>query len=45
MATWVFFPHLTGLKKDFDRWDSLVDGIGPNVIPGTNIDTSPAEPE
>jgi len=22
-----------------------VDGIGPNVIPGTNIDLSPAEPK
>lgn len=45
MANWFSFPHPIGLKKDFDQWDSLVDGIGPNVIPGTNIDTSPAESE
>ncbi|XP_068039385.1 platelet-activating factor acetylhydrolase isoform X1 [Anomalospiza imberbis] len=44
-ASLAFLQKHLSLKKDFDRWDSLVDGIGANVIPGTNIDTSPAEPE
>uniref|UniRef100_A0A8C3JHY4 Platelet-activating factor acetylhydrolase n=1 Tax=Calidris pygmaea TaxID=425635 RepID=A0A8C3JHY4_9CHAR len=44
-ASLAFLQKHLNLKKDFDKWDSLVDGIGPNVIPGTNIDLSPAEPE
>ncbi|XP_017668537.1 PREDICTED: platelet-activating factor acetylhydrolase isoform X1 [Lepidothrix coronata] len=44
-ASLAFLQKHLSLKKDFDKWDSLVDGIGPNVIPGSNIDISPAEPE
>ncbi|XP_054051348.1 platelet-activating factor acetylhydrolase isoform X1 [Rissa tridactyla] len=44
-ASLAFLQKHLSLKKDFDKWDSLVDGIGANVIPGTNIDLSPAEPE
>ncbi|NXV78834.1 PAFA acetylhydrolase, partial [Atlantisia rogersi] len=42
-ASLAFLQKHLSLKKDFDKWDSLVDGIGPNVIPGTNIDLSQAE--
>nr|XP_036869646.1 uncharacterized protein LOC118971616 [Manis javanica] len=31
--------HFTELQKDFDRWDSLIEGEDDNLIPGTNIDT------
>ncbi|KAM6207880.1 platelet-activating factor acetylhydrolase isoform 1-T1 [Sarcoramphus papa] len=44
-ASLAFLQKHLSLKKDFDKWDSLVDGIGSNVIPGTNIELSPAEPE
>ncbi|XP_067150489.1 platelet-activating factor acetylhydrolase isoform X4 [Apteryx mantelli] len=44
-ASLAFLQKHLSLKKDFSKWDSLVDGIGPNVIPGTNIDLSPAQPE
>ncbi|XP_053919465.1 platelet-activating factor acetylhydrolase isoform X3 [Cuculus canorus] len=44
-ASLAFLQKHLNLKKDFDKWDSVVDGIGPNVIPGTNINLSPAEPE
>ncbi|NP_990300.2 platelet-activating factor acetylhydrolase precursor [Gallus gallus] len=42
-ASLAFLQKHLSLKRDFDKWDSLVDGIGPNVISGTNIDLSPTE--
>ncbi|NXW94865.1 PAFA acetylhydrolase, partial [Alopecoenas beccarii] len=39
-ASLAFLQKHLSLNKDFDKWDSLVDGVGPNVIPGTNIDLS-----
>lgn len=29
--------YFTGLQKDFDQWDSLIEGKDANLIPGTNI--------
>ncbi|NXN99975.1 PAFA acetylhydrolase, partial [Rhinopomastus cyanomelas] len=42
-ASLAFLQKHLDLAKDFDKWDPLVDGVGPNVIPGTNVDLSPAE--
>ncbi|XP_065487254.1 platelet-activating factor acetylhydrolase isoform X1 [Caloenas nicobarica] len=44
-ASLAFLQKHLSLNKDFDKWDPLVDGVGPNVIPGTNIDLSATEPE
>ncbi|XP_032039689.1 platelet-activating factor acetylhydrolase isoform X1 [Aythya fuligula] len=44
-ASLAFLQKHLSLTKDFDKWDSLVDGIGPNVISGTNIDLSPSQGE
>ncbi|XP_025949651.1 platelet-activating factor acetylhydrolase isoform X1 [Dromaius novaehollandiae] len=44
-ASLAFLQKHLSLRRDFSKWDSLVDGIGLNVIPGTNIDLSPAQPE
>ncbi|XP_003215369.2 platelet-activating factor acetylhydrolase isoform X1 [Anolis carolinensis] len=40
-ASLAFLQKCLGLKKDFNRWDALLDGKGLNVIQGTNIDLPP----
>ncbi|KAJ7345960.1 hypothetical protein JRQ81_001910 [Phrynocephalus forsythii] len=37
-ASLAFLQKYLGLKKDFNKWDPLLDGKGLNVIPGTNVD-------
>ncbi|KYO34108.1 platelet-activating factor acetylhydrolase isoform A [Alligator mississippiensis] len=44
-ASLAFLQKHLGLKKDFDQWDPLVNGEGQNVIPGTNINLPPDQPE
>ncbi|KAM9739684.1 platelet-activating factor acetylhydrolase isoform 1-T1 [Dama dama] len=39
-ASLAFLQKHLGLQKDFDQWDSLVEGEDDNLIPGTNIDTT-----
>ncbi|KAK2507553.1 hypothetical protein MC885_001658 [Smutsia gigantea] len=38
-ASLAFLQKHLELQKDFDRWDSLIEGEDDNLIPGTNIDT------
>ncbi|XP_017497495.3 platelet-activating factor acetylhydrolase isoform X1 [Manis javanica] len=38
-ASLAFLQKHLELEKDFDRWDSLIEGEDDNLIPGTNIDT------
>ncbi|XP_075454645.1 platelet-activating factor acetylhydrolase-like [Ascaphus truei] len=44
-VTLAFLQRHLGLQKDFNQWDSLIEGEGEFVIPGTNIPlpTSQAE--
>ncbi|XP_067401022.1 platelet-activating factor acetylhydrolase isoform X3 [Emydura macquarii macquarii] len=44
-ASLAFLQKHLGLEKDFDQWDALIDGVGCNVIPGTNIDLPLTQPE
>ncbi|XP_069831954.1 platelet-activating factor acetylhydrolase isoform X2 [Dendropsophus ebraccatus] len=44
-VTLAFLQRHLGLNKDFNRWDSLIDGDGEFVIPGTNLDLPPAHTE
>ncbi|XP_062952725.1 platelet-activating factor acetylhydrolase isoform X2 [Cynocephalus volans] len=39
-ASLAFLQKHLELHKDFDQWDSLVEGEDENLIPGTNIDTT-----
>ncbi|XP_070442264.1 platelet-activating factor acetylhydrolase isoform X2 [Equus przewalskii] len=39
-ASLAFLQNHLGLQKDFDQWDSLIEGEDDNLIPGTNIDTA-----
>lgn len=39
-ASLAFLQKHLGLQKDFDQWDSLVEGEDHNLIPGTNINTT-----
>ncbi|XP_004674080.1 PREDICTED: platelet-activating factor acetylhydrolase [Condylura cristata] len=39
-ASLAFLQKHLGLQKDFDQWDTLVEGKDENLIPGTNIVTS-----
>ncbi|XP_065768536.1 platelet-activating factor acetylhydrolase isoform X1 [Muntiacus reevesi] len=39
-ASLAFLQKHLGLQKDFDQWDSLVEGEDDNLILGTNIDTT-----
>ncbi|XP_015261889.1 PREDICTED: platelet-activating factor acetylhydrolase isoform X2 [Gekko japonicus] len=41
-ASLAFLQKHLGLHKDFDQWDQLVEGKGPNVIPGTNVELPPS---
>ncbi|XP_034282698.1 platelet-activating factor acetylhydrolase isoform X1 [Pantherophis guttatus] len=40
-ASLAFLQKHLGLSKDFNQWDSLLNGKGPNVIPDTNVDLTP----
>ncbi|XP_028577672.2 platelet-activating factor acetylhydrolase isoform X3 [Podarcis muralis] len=44
-ASLAFLQKHLGLNKDFDQWDSLLEGKGHDVIPGTNIDLPPMPPQ
>ncbi|XP_033001472.1 platelet-activating factor acetylhydrolase isoform X3 [Lacerta agilis] len=44
-ASLAFLQKHLGLDKDFDQWDSLLEGKGQDVIPGTNIDLPPMPPQ
>nr|XP_056712803.1 platelet-activating factor acetylhydrolase [Euleptes europaea] len=43
-ASLAFLQKHLGLKKGFDQWDPLVEGEGPHVIPGTNMELPPTLP-
>ncbi|KAG7261601.1 hypothetical protein CRUP_010017 [Coryphaenoides rupestris] len=36
-ATLAFLQRHLGLNKDFNQWDTLIEGKDENLIPGTNI--------
>ncbi|XP_053317212.1 platelet-activating factor acetylhydrolase isoform X2 [Spea bombifrons] len=40
-VTLAFLQRHLGLQKDFNQWDSLIEGDGEHVIPGTNLDLPP----
>ncbi|XP_006120742.1 platelet-activating factor acetylhydrolase isoform X2 [Pelodiscus sinensis] len=44
-ASLAFLQKHLGLEKDFNQWDTLVDGEGNNVIRGTNINLPSTQPE
>ncbi|XP_063771303.1 platelet-activating factor acetylhydrolase isoform X2 [Pseudophryne corroboree] len=44
-VTLAFIQRHLGLQKDFQKWDSLIDGEGEFIIPGTNLDLPPTQTE
>ncbi|XP_070587500.1 platelet-activating factor acetylhydrolase isoform X2 [Erythrolamprus reginae] len=40
-ASLAFLQQHLGLGKDFDQWNPLLNGKGPNVIRDTNVDLTP----
>ncbi|XP_031202681.1 platelet-activating factor acetylhydrolase [Mastomys coucha] len=43
-ASMAFFQKHLGLHKDFDQWDSLVEGDNENLIPGSPFDAVTQSP-
>lgn len=39
-ASLAFLQKHLGLKKDFNKWDNLIEGNDENLIPGSNIKTN-----
>ncbi|XP_077173720.1 platelet-activating factor acetylhydrolase [Paroedura picta] len=42
-ASLAFLQKHLGLRKGFDQWDLLVEGQGPSVIPGTDVELPPTK--